>query len=300
MDATKVQTIRKFIGINNVDDAVRLEPKVVDREYLVPLLQANNVDIDNSYSLSSRSPYTTVKAGTDIHSLWSDGNVCFYADSGSLLKLDSLYNTKTLRTGMQLGARISYAPWNERYYYTNRCQIGYVMYDTAYNLSDPDIRYKLPLPAGQLIEYYKGCLYVAKDDCLYISDPLCDYYDIRDGYKRMKGDISLLRAVDTGIYIGDDVVRFMNGKGGDDFEIEEVYPHRPVMFTDIRQSGRDIGGGVVGNVALFTCDNGICVGTNTGLVENLTEEQYLFTSTGEGAAFIKNTNDVHHYINSLY
>lgn len=59
MDAARVQTLEKFLGINNVDSATRIKPEILDREYhLYQLTQASNVDIDNSYAIVSRKGYT--------------------------------------------------------------------------------------------------------------------------------------------------------------------------------------------------------------------------------------------------
>jgi hypothetical protein len=195
---------------------------------------------------------------------------------------------------------MSYAPFNDRIYYTNEYEIGYVKNNTSTLLTDPVLEFKMPLPAGQLIEYYRGCLYVAKDDVLYISDPLCDYFDIRKGYKRFASKITLLRAVDEGMYVGDDKIWWVNGKSGDDFERTETYSVRAIPLTDVRTNGQNVGDGLKGNVAIWTGENGICLGGNDGNVINLTESRYTFTAHGKGSGFIRENASIRHYINSLY
>jgi len=299
MDATTHQSVDRFLGLNNVDPATRLNPIVADNKYVYPLQQANNVEIDNTYELSSRSGYTSVKTGADIHSMWSDGSTWLYADGSTLYEIDVNYAVRSLRSDLISGA-ISYAPFNDRIYYTNGYQIGYIKDNADNALPAPGREFKEPLPAGQLIEYFMGCLYVAKDNILYISDPLCDYYDVRTGYRIFKGRITLLRAVDEGLYVSDDKVWFIKGKGNEDFVRDEAYPVRAIPHTDVRIAGKYIDDSMTGNVAMWTGENGICLGDNTGNVINLTDARYTFTARENGTGFIREISNKRHYINSLY
>ena len=298
-DITQHQTMTRFMGIDNVNDPIRLVPVVVNHEYIYSLVQASNLEIDDTYGLSSRSGYDDVLLGSDIHSL-SDDASGFFVDGGILKKLNTDYSVVSLRSGLTLGARMSYTSFNDRIYYTNGYEIGYVQLDIDYPLVDPILEFKLSLSAGQLIEYYRGRLYVARDNILYISDPLCDYFDIRQGYKQFTSKITLLRAVDEGLYVGDSKIWWVKGSSPEEFERIEVYSHRAIPYTDIRTNGQDVSDGIKGNIAIWTGENGICMGDNSGTVINLTKSRYTFTPSGQGAGFIRSNNNVCHYINSLY
>jgi hypothetical protein len=306
MDATKSQTMAKFLGVNNVDSATRIGPTVIDREYVYPLAQANNVDIDNTFAISSRPGFASVAgsagtAGLDNHSLWSDGVTCLYVDGDTLYELTPIYDRNALRTGLTLGARMSYVPFNDRIYYTNGFEIGYIKASVDNRLPNPDREFKEPLPAGQMIELFMGCLYVAKGSVLYVSDPLCDYFDIRHGYKQMKSQITLLRGLSDGMYIADSAETFfLKGKAAEDFNLEEAYPAPAIPFTDVRVIGSQIDEEMKEYVIMWTASNGICMGDNSGKVTNLTDTRYTFTGRGRGSGFIRDTNGVRHYINSLY
>jgi hypothetical protein len=300
MDATIFQTVNKFSGVNTVDSATRLFPVPINHEYVYPLQQANNVDIDNTFQIASRSGYTSVKTGANVHSLWSDGVICLYVDGTTLYKMDANYALISLLTGLTLNSKVSYASFNDRTYYTNEYQIGYVKDDTNYGLTDPALEFKLPLPAGQFIDSFMGCLYVAKDNVLYISDPLCDYYDIRVGYRIFNSRITMLRAVEEGIYLSDDKIWFIKGKGNEDFTRDDVYPSRAIPYTDVSVSGKYMDDSMVGNVAIWTSENGICLGDNSGVVVNLTEARYSLSARGNGTGFIRENQNIRHYINSLY
>lgn len=301
MDAITHQKIDRFVGLNNVESPYRLFVKYIDN--FTPghyLAQANNVRIDNSYQLESRGGYTRVKSGSNIHSMWSDGVNCFYIDGASLYQLGTAYTAVALRSGLTLNAKMSYAPFNYKTYYTNNHQIGYIEHDTDHSLVDPVREFKLPLPAGKFIECFMACLYVAVGKILYISDPLSDYYDTRNGYKIFSQDITMVRAVDDGLYVSDDRIWFCHGKSNEDFERIEAYPSRAIPYTDLRVNTQYINDNLKGNIAMWTSENGICMGDNSGNVVNLTEQRYTFTAHGIGAAFIRESGNVRHYVNSLY
>ncbi len=293
----------KFSGINNIDKTFRIEPDEDNNTFTFPLVEANNVLIDNTLSIETRPGRELSISGEDIHSLWSDGNKCFFVDGDKLYQIYQVYPTlgaRLVRSGLVSGARMSYAVFNDRVYYTNNYNKGYVRNFVDVSFSDPDIKFKRSLPAGKFIEYYKGCLYVAVGSSIYISDPLCDYFDTRMGYRRFASNITMLRAVDTGIYVADIRTYFMRGDSNEDFERAEVYSTGAVPYTDIRTPGDDLNNPKVGNVAIWTSEDGICIGDNSGVVDNVTRLKYALNATSTGAAYIRKVNEVKHYVNSLY
>jgi hypothetical protein len=299
MDISIQRSVERFNGINNVDEMYRLFPIVVDRHYVYPLREASNVLIDNTFALRSRCGYTSVLSGADIHSLWSDGTRCFFVDGGTLYELDLAYNKKAITT-VSPSFRVSYAPINDRYYLTNEREIGYIKGTAFYNCMDPGREFKLPLPAGSHIEYFMGCLFVSVRNVLYISDPLCDYYDTRTGYRIFADDITMIRAVDNGLYISDKKVWFVQGKGNDEFKRVEVESDPAIPFTDLRTSAESMGYDVSGDVAVWTSKTGIVIGDSGGTVKNLTVDRYHMDKHGRGTAFVRDKDNVKHYINTLY
>lgn len=299
MDVSKQPSVARFLGVNNVDEMHRLFPVERDVGLVYPAREANNLDIDNTYAISSRSPYTQVLAGTDIHSLWSDGKRCFFVDGAVLYELDVNYN-KTVITTASPNARMVYVPVNDRYYFTNGMEIGYIKGSTAYACMDPSREFKAPLPAGSHIEYFMGCLYVSARNILYISDPLCDYYDTRIGYRIFTDEITMIRAVDNGLYVSDKEVWFVQGKGNDEFRKSGADSEPAIPYTDVKISAKNMGLNAAGDVAIWTSASGICIGDDGGAVRNITKDQYHMPEHGRGAAFVRNNENVIHYVNTLF
>jgi hypothetical protein len=302
MEAARAKNMERFSGVNTVDSPDRLFPIIAAHAYVFPLLQTNNILIDNTFKVASRPGYgDPLVNGTTIRSLWSDGVKCFYVDGTALYQLAADYTATAIRNDIPGNEQVSYAPFNDRVYYTNPQQIGYVEKFLDNVLPDPAQNFKLPLPPGRFIEVFRGCILVAVGPILYISDPLCSHYDTRLGYRRFASDITMLRAVDDGIYVSDsERVWFLKGLANEDFYRNEAYPFPAVAFSDVKVSGKLIVETLKKNVAIWTSANGICIGDNNGAVVNMTEARYAISAHTNGAAFLRMAGGVNHYINSLF
>ena len=112
--ADKTFTFNKFSGVNN-----RSDPKDLGADEFVV---GENVDLNDNKKALLRAGTTSVYSG-DIHSLWSQGNLCFFVEGTALKRLvrDSAgtYTTSTLRNDMTPGAEVSYTYVNGDVYYSN-------------------------------------------------------------------------------------------------------------------------------------------------------------------------------------
>jgi hypothetical protein len=289
----------RFSGMNNVEKSFRL-PETKDTNYkkMSDMSEIENLDIDNSMALASRAGSILKLAGTTVHSLWSDEDAqCFYVNGSSLYRLTKAYTSVNLG---EVGTdRMSYALWNNRVYLTNGSYIGYLREYTLTALTDPGITYKLPLPAGKFIAYYRSRLYVAKRNVLYISDSLSDHYDIRTGYRAFTNNITMLLAVDKGLYVADGETWFISGTEPDEFHRENVSDVDAIPYTAVVIDGKNVGDGLSGNLAMWVSRKGICFGDNDGRVKNLTSSRYAMSPHGMGGAVVRNVSETVHYITTL-
>lgn len=297
-DNSLLFTLDRFSGMNNVEESFRI-PVVADKSWhkLYDMDALENLDIDNSYVLSTRPGSDLELAGTDVHSLWSDGETCLFVDSPTLYKLNIQYTASLIGTvGM---GRMSYAPWNDRIYMTNDSFIGYLRDNTLTPLADPGITYKLSLPAGKFIVYYNGRLYVAKGKVLYISDALCDHYDIRTGFRVFANDITMLVAVAKGLYVSDGNTWFVSGAEPDSFQKNRVLESDAIPYTSVIVPGEIVSDGIQFDCVLWTSTDGICLGDSDGTVRNLTRSRYSMSDHATGGAVVRNLNETVHYITVL-
>lgn len=303
MDNSLIASFTYFLGINNVDDPLHFAPQPIQTplgtKSAYPLREALNVDIDNMFGISSRPGSDLQVSGSDIHSLWSDEKVCLFVDGPALYQLHEDYSVTQLLTGFPTGARMSYVLANDRIYMTNGGYIGYYHDLTMTALTDPGVTYKKALPAGQRIIFYRGRLYVASGNVLYIADPLCDHYDVRTGFIVFTNDITMLRDVDEGIYVADGETWFLSGLAPDEFQRIKVLDYDAIPFSDTTVNGSEIKEGLDGNYAMWVSTKGICLGSKKGQVKNLTADNYVMSTHGIGAAVLRQSDGVNHFIATL-
>ena len=311
MDSNLLASIGYFTGINNVDPDVRIGAKPVNTPHGVkhayPLSEALNVDIDNTYGLSTRQGYgQKLVSGTDVHSFWSNGDdwPCFYVDGETLFKLHKDYTTTTMVSGLKPFSRMSYAPWGnvKKIYMTNETYIGYYHNSIMNDIVDPNIQFKAPLPPGQKVAYFFGRLYVAKNNTLYISDSMCDHYDTRYGFRVFANRIDLLVAIDDGLYVSDGTITwFLEGLDPQEsmrrFKVLDV---GALPNTEVIINGQDMKEEDGIDYAMWLAPTGVILGGPKGAVKNLTIDSYYPPGAAIGRAIIRNVENTTHYVASIH
>jgi len=96
--------IGPFVGINNRLPDYQLGIVERGRKAGDYLRNAVNVDLTATGTLQRRKGSTLAQAGTDCHSLWSDGEQAFYADGTELKR----FTGETVATGLAYGRPVSF------------------------------------------------------------------------------------------------------------------------------------------------------------------------------------------------
>lgn len=129
-------TFKEFDGLRNTTAPERLGP--------ADLQVAENVDIDDSKRITRRKGRTLRLSGS-THSLWSDGMICLAVQGDTLYRINADgagYSKTALRTGLTLGARMSYWSVAGVVYYANGFQKGVVQ-------AGANRSWGIDLPSGQ-------------------------------------------------------------------------------------------------------------------------------------------------------
>jgi len=160
-----------------------------------------------------------------------------------------------------------------------------------------------PAPAGQIVGYYRGRMYVAAGDKLYPSEPFAyELFDLRK-YIWMDGRITLFAAMEdkeragaegmnSGLFLGTDrSCGVLVGK--DEFQyvpkteygaIEGAVTYVDGSVFGDKSTGADL-------LPVWMTTQGICVGLPQMEIKNLTRARFHFTADGKGAAhFNPDTN----------
>lgn len=297
---TQEIAFQNFKGINNVADANNLSVE--------EFTEAENMDIDNEGKTKRRTGYTRKYAPSGkIHSMWSNDRICLFVEGSTLKRLNADYTASTIRDGVS-SLPMSYVDVNENVYYSNASVNGFV--DSLGNDNqyiDPLENYKEKTKTGQHIEYYNGRIFIAKNHTIWYTDAY-NYrvIDMRTNAIKMKDEVTMLKAVDDGIYvsIGDVNDRssaiFLEGNTPSEMTSKEVADYGAIEGTAVKSKSSFIGDGAEGKKVLWTSRKGICLGENGGRFTNLTATRYEVTANRYGAGQFRIVAGVPQYLASLW
>ena len=127
----KPQQLKGFAGFRNDIPEERFTT--------ADLSVASNVDVDETGRVYRRSGYTKLANATAAHSLYSDGVTTYFADGGSLYRLNGDYTTAAVATGLSSGGPLTYVTVNGQTYWGNGAQSGVLtgMVNRSFGLTPP-------------------------------------------------------------------------------------------------------------------------------------------------------------------
>lgn len=121
-------TIQAVAGIRNTLTSERLHNVPTRKVPAVDLVEARNVDIDDSFAVSRRAGQT-LESAHFAHSLWAnaDQTICLFVEDQSLKRLMGIGGpVVTLAQGLTSGRRMAYVAVNDRVYFSNGVQTGVI------------------------------------------------------------------------------------------------------------------------------------------------------------------------------
>lgn len=302
-------TSYQFTGMNNVDDPTNVGAPVPNSRQLIftQMTSMVNADPDNFGGCQLRPGQVSV-SGTAAHSGWSNPynpQEMFCVQGTNLKRLWPDGSLTTIRSGLTAGLRMAFCQVNDVVAYSNGIERGVIEQgkDTApFVPSDP---YKLPMVAGQFMEWYNGRLYVLKDNVLYCSDSL----DVPGGIESMDerqnvvavfdGMGSMLQRVENGLFVsaGKETFFFQ----GDDpwvdggFAQRSIAPYAAVPYTSVPVKADLLGmDGLTGWACMWVSERYVCIGGNSGFFLKL--EKLAIKAGKDGAAVLREQNGTAHYL----
>ena len=165
-------------------------------------------------------------------------------------------------------------------------------------LSEPlTVQFLQPAPAGQLIAFYRGHMFVAVGDTIYVSEPYAyELFDLRR-YLQLDGRATLLAPFsdkdrgdasrDSGFFIGTDrSCGVLAGTDPASFQYVSKTDYGAVPGALDYVDGTLFHDGQAGarQLPMWLTTQGICVGMPDLTVNNLTRAKYTFPAAGRGAA----------------
>lgn len=287
-------------GLNNKIPAERFKPG--------ELAVAKNIIINPAGQIERRWGYG-IKYQGRCHSLFSVDTYCLFVEDSILKILHGDYTTNIVRQ-LNSNNTTRYAKVGSDIYYVNGVDNGIVRNQiyvpwtvTGYVGVDQTIKTYDSPPAADLIAYYNGHVFLAKDNVCWYSEPLTyHWFNLSENYFLLDSKITMLAPVTTGIFVGtEDGIYYVGGPLPQDFKLSWLAAS-PVnggteTFVPASFIGSLSGLQVPGHQAvLFLTADGICVGADGGSLVNLTYQKLVLPKTNKrGAAFVSDD----YYIVSL-
>lgn len=112
--AVSDRRLAKFPGWPLGKNTIADETDVPDKA----LREAKDVDLDNQ-GAPRRRPGWTQRVSADVHSLWGNGRVVLYVESGTIKRMFPDYSSTTVKSGLDPNRTVSYEDVHGDVYYSN-------------------------------------------------------------------------------------------------------------------------------------------------------------------------------------
>jgi len=159
-----------------------------------------------------------------------------------------------------------------------------------------------PPPAGHMVAFYRGHMFVAAGDTIFISQPYAYELFSMNRYIQFDSRVTMLIALSdldhteagrsSGFFIGTErSTGILAGNNPDDFQYVKKADYGVVPGTVDAMDSSQLRDGQAGAriIPMWLSHVGVCVGMPDLAINNLTRGQYNFTAAGRGAAlFIPN------------
>ena len=178
---------------------------------------------------------------------------------------------------------------------------------TTTTINSNKVKAELPLrtilfskpPAGNLLEYYNGRIYIVINNMIYYTEPFAyELVKLRHNQIMFEKPITMIGAVKDGLWVVTDKTYFASGENPP-FNFDEKSEHGAIAGTKQIVSGTYVGEGLGEEVIIWTSSDGICAGMNGGKFKNLTENNYSFPISIMGNSIFRADRGISQYIVSL-
>lgn len=304
--------LQQFVGIKNTVTRERLAPNELE--------VARNIDLDDVGQPHRRRGYTQVASG-DFHSLYTSTVGLYGVKDGDFGAISTNYQFQTIKPNVGHDP-LSYVELADDLYFVSENVSGVCDTRTntvrAWGASSSDGTWLSPVvnptdyltpikgqllgkpPLAQYMTYYNGRIYLASGRTIWATELyLYNYVDKTRNFIQFEDEITGIRAVSDGIYVGtDNGVWFLSGTFGQMARVRvsgyAMLPRSmvPVPPEDVKKAPNNTSRRAV----LMMTEWGICVGFDGGVMTELTEDRVYFPSALAVAPLVRKQDGVNQYV----
>lgn len=284
---------RGALTLNSRKDPSRL---ITTEEGLVELAEAVNVDIDDSYRVSRRGGAEATDIAVPVQTVWGTGDHLFCVIADTLYAVGSGWALSALQGGLTQGVDMAFKAVESQVYFSNGYQTGIIDLDSmttkawqgqAY-VGPPTSRSFSDPPAGHLIEYYAGRMWIGAGNILYFTEPFAlSWVDMAKNLIPFRSRLRVVREVRSGLVISSSqALYFFGGSNPDDMQVHKLALYPAIEGTDVALEGEDMPEEMQGGGVILTTTQGICVVDEAGSFRNLTRDRIDYPPGSKGCAYL--------------
>jgi hypothetical protein len=300
--------LSKCTGLNNLIDPTRLQHD--PNSGVSELSEAVNVYVDDSGAVSRRPGQSLLSAG-EFHSLYCNKGDCFVVqdrtDDAAIYKVGTDFSLSGVRSGLVKGARVSYWQEGAKTYYSSEFHNGVIengisaSWPTNVHVGADTTRVFSVAPKGTHLGVFQGRMWLAAENVIWVSEPYAfGKFDMARCFFQFGSRVRMIKPVLTGVWIStDEYTGFI--KGADKFEqmsFEKKSSLPAHEYSECIELSENVATqlNLRGQVATWSSDAGLCVGTEDGKLLVPTENKLLYPAGSMGATVALN-NEI---INVIY
>lgn len=285
----------KFGGVLNVIDPAEVGQR---RDRFAPyteMVEGSNVDISDRMAVMRR-PGRAVINPIASHSLWAtkNGERAYFVSDSRMYELHPDYS-QTLVTVLSTNEPVVFVEVNDVIIYSNGTDKGCLVGGAA---SSPPVASgkvgRIPTRSGVCLAFHNGrVLFGNPDGVIYYSDPYdIDFMEEDNCRIPMGGIPTMCESVDTGVWASTaEKLVFLAGVDAMDFEYRDQPSYGAIMGASMVVETSKLRMDLPGKkVAVWASRNGVCLGTESGEMVNLSETKYSYAPGQRGAIMLRETD----------
>lgn len=174
------------------------------------------------------------------------------------------------------------------------------LFDIAGNLTQT--QFVEPMPAGHIIEYYRGKLYIADGSTLWYSQPYrFGLHKPSEDFFNFPERITICIALDNGIFVIADKTYYISFNKNEEANMVAVSQSKAVEGTGLKVPGTDLNLEIEGEVAYWFAEDGATLGLPDGRVQKLTKDVLAVSNNIDkiGASMLSQYNGIKQIISSM-
>lgn len=154
-----------------------------------------------------------------------------------------------------------------------------------------------PPPAGHLITYYNGSMYVAFLNYVFVSSVYGpELFDLRMNFP-FESNITMLKATEDGVYVSTKTaIYFMSGDKISELKITQKATYGAIQGTACYGDADDTSSDQAAMVIYFATTKGLCIAQAGGIIKNITGDKFLYPIQRNGAGLVRRNRKVNQYI----